>query len=182
MFYPKKKYANLLIITKTIPCNLNRNISYGTNSNIKILNKSFSIFNKSKAINTKIITNKYNLKNECSFTVKNIKRDFCILEKIRENDNISKEEFLLFVTNFQNGEINLGDVPLKYKKFLKEIKLLPREPEEPDDCCGKDCVPCKIEFYHEKLDRRDEMIDDLYKKIYPDNNSGKDSDIAESSA
>lgn len=182
MFLPKKKYANLLRTTKTIFSDIHRKISHGSDARLIISNKNFSILNKNFANNKNIITNQYNIKNVCSFTMQNVKRNFSILEKISENDYINKEDFIVFLTNYQNGEIDLRDFPPQYKKFLKEIKLIPREPDEPDDCCGKDCVPCKIEFYHEKLDRRDEMIDDLYRKIYPDNSKEENDEVAKSKA
>jgi hypothetical protein len=182
MFMPKQKFVKLLKTTKIYLSNTINQNSQRPNIITNNINKKFSILNnnKSKIINQN--SSKYKIINESCFTLKFLKRNFCILEKIKEQDNISKEEFTKFVTNFQNGEINLSDFPLKYKKFIKEIKLLPKEPEEPDDCCGKDCVPCNIEFYHEKLDRREEMIDDLFKRLYPDNNKEEASEVAKSNA
>ncbi len=114
--------------------------------------------------------------------VKNSFKNFCILETIRDNDDIKLEDFIEFVTNFQRGDIELTDFPKKYKKYVKEIKLLPAEPDEPEDCCGKDCNPCVIEFYHEKIDKRSYMINNLYKKIYPFNEKEQKNVILEKTA
>jgi hypothetical protein len=182
MFLPKEKYTKLLRKTITIISDISKQNNLKNTLIFNNFKKNFSILNKNKKQNTTINSNKYKFAYNCSSLLKNFKRNFCILEKINEEDNISKEEFIAFVTDFKNGEISMSEFPIKYKKFIKEIKLLPREPEEPDECCGKDCVPCIIEFYHEKLDRRNEMVDDLYKKIYPDNDKEESSDVEKSHA
>ncbi len=175
---PKEKCAKLIKTNKQFLSDIVNKKPYTPITIANIWNKNFSIFNKNKSEKTKIIQIlKYNLNNESCFFYKNLKRNFSILEKIKEHDKISKEEFVHFIAHFQSGEINLSDFPQKYRKFLKEIKLLPGEPEEPDDCCGKDCVPCTIVFYHEKLDRRDELIANLFGKIYPDYNKEESSDV-----
>lgn len=180
----KEKYAKLLKTAETFINNTINQNSQKPNLISNLINKKFSILNHNKQRKTKINSIMYNSNPESYFIFKFSKKNFCNLEKITEQDNISKEDFTTFVTDFQNGEISLTEFPIKYKKFIKEIKLLPKEPEEPEDCCGKDCVPCNIEFYHEKLDRREEMISDLFYRIYPDNNNNKeeDSDVAKSNA
>lgn len=181
MFLKKEKYAKLFKKTKELVTNIvnqnKLNVIFKFN-----INKQYSTFYNNQLYYNKKNTNALVIKNQKYLLSKTFQRNYSILEKIREKDEISKEDFKVFLTQYQNAEISLSDFPLRYKKFIREIKLMPKEPEEPDDCCGKDCVPCNIEFYHEKLDRRDEMIDDLFKKIYPDSDKENSSDFKKSKA
>jgi len=171
MFLQKQKCVKTFqrlqfILDKTFEKNIENLISIKINISKKyssrMINHSIKgLFSQTDDLNIKLTQINY------SFIYLS-KKHFCILEKIQVKEYISLDEFSEFVTNFQKGEIQLSEFPKKYKKFLKEIKLLPGEPDEPEDCCGKDCSPCVIEFYHEKLDKRLDMINNVYRKIYPE--------------
>jgi len=90
------------------------------------------------------------------------------IEKFTNEEKLSKEKFYELVQKFQIGNISLENFPVNCKQFIRLFYLLPKLPDDPDDCCMRDCTPCKIDFYYEMLERRDEMIEDLYKKIYFD--------------
>jgi len=178
MFFKKEKYVFLNRTKKTIFKNTMKTKSTLLEKT-SFNNKSFQKINYNK----KQIINNYTLlsignKLDCSKIIKfhyNYNKNFSEFDKFRDSEIISIEEFTMFISNFQNGELDIANFPKNYKKYLKEIKLLPSMPEEPEDCCGKECNPCTIEFYHEKIDRRSYMINDLYKKIY----INKSNDICE---
>ena len=50
---------------------------------------------------------------------------------------------------------------------MKFIKNIPTIPEEPDskECCGEGCNPCIFDSYDEKIEKRKDLIDELFEKI-----------------
>lgn len=91
--------------------------------------------------------------------------NFSTSEKNKNNFDFTMKDLEEFLTSFQNGDIELADIPQFYKKFIKDIKLIPRVPEISEDCCGEGCNPCSLDLYNEKAQKRELTIKKLFEKM-----------------
>jgi hypothetical protein len=125
--------------------------------------KLFTTFIGKKNFPLSNIFGKFNL-------IKLQRKNFYAFDTYNNNNNIiefNENEFDVFLEKFQNGEIELSEIPNKLKKFIGLIKRIPSIPEKPDfnECCGEGCNPCIFDSYEEKLEKRKILIEQLLRDI-----------------